>query len=126
VFFVIVCNLVVLNRKYLALNFCKVKLGKELAQLMNDYTGCTCWSATLFYLYFYGFNDACYISDGIDGLSCVYFVSALVNMKLNVPLFCNMLFLICTFFLNPGIKMMGENMSTMVCHTRKVLGANSL
>jgi hypothetical protein len=56
---VLLCNKVVFGRKYRALHFYKVKLERELARLMNGYTGCTGYSARLFYLYLYDFNDDC-------------------------------------------------------------------
>jgi len=57
---VLLCNKVVFVRKYRALHFYKAELERELALLMNGYTGCTGYSAKLFYLYIYDFNYACY------------------------------------------------------------------
>ena len=67
---VLLCNKVVFGRKYRALHFYKAEPERELARLMNGYTGCTSYSAKLFYLYIYNFKYACYRSYGIEDLSC--------------------------------------------------------
>lgn len=65
----LLCNRVVFGRKYRALHFYKAELERELARILDGYTGRANYSATLFYLYFYDFNYACYRSVFIDDLT---------------------------------------------------------
>jgi hypothetical protein len=90
---VLLCYEVVFDRKYCALHFYKAELERELARLMNGYTGCTGYSAKLFYLYVYDFNYACSRSDGIKYLSYGFsefagqFTSVSIYQKSATPFF---------------------------------------
>lgn len=45
----LLCNKALFGRMYRALHFYKAELETELARLMNGYTGCTGYSAKLFF-----------------------------------------------------------------------------